>query len=71
VLVVGQLVARDLLDEKAIVRLVGVERLDDVIAVSPGVRPGQILLALPLRVGVPGQVEPVAAPPLAVARRSE
>ena len=70
-LVVGQFVAGELLEQEAVVRLVGVEDADDVVAIAPGVRPGQILLALALGVGVAGQVEPVPAPALAVARRGQ
>ena len=67
VLVVGQFVAGELFEQEAVVRLVGVERADDVVAVAPGVRPRQVLLALAFGVGVAGQVEPVAGPS---ARRS-
>ena len=71
VLVVGQFVAGDLFEEEPVVRLVGVERPDDVVAIALGVRPGQVLLALPLRVGIAGQVEPVPSPALAISGRRE
>ncbi len=71
VLVIGQLVARKLFQKEAIVRLVGVERADDIIAVPPSMRPRQILFALPFGVRVAGEVEPVTAPTLTVPRRGE
>ena len=62
-----RLVAGELLDDEAVVRLVGVERADDVVAVPPGVGPGLVELVA-VGVGVAGQVEPVPAPALAVVR---
>ena len=60
------LVARQLLADEPVERLVGVERADHVIAVPVGVLPHRVLLVVSLRVGVARDVEPVAAPPLAV-----
>ena len=65
-----QFVAGDLLLDEAVVGLVRVEGLDHVIAVAPGIRAGFIGLEA-LAVGVAGEVEPVAAPALAVLRRGE
>ena len=69
VFVIHQLVAGDLFLQKPVVRLVGIERADDVIAVPPDVRPHAILVLSPLRIRVAGRVEPVPRPPLAVPRR--
>ena len=63
-------VARDLLTKKFVVGLVGVERVDDVIAIAPGVRHG-IVGGLARRVRVTHEVEPVPSPALAVMRRGE
>ena len=71
---VGQAVGRELLDDELVVRLVGVERVDDVVAVGPGVGGAVALGAAAtqaLGVGVTGGIEPVAGPALAVARRGE
>ena len=65
-----QLVAGDLFLDEAVVGLVGVEGLDDVVAIAPGV--GARLVGLEaVGLGVAGEVEPVAAPALAVVRRGE
>ena len=66
----GQQVAGELLEDELVVRLVGVERGDDVVAVAPGVAVGDVLVQA-VGVGVAGHVEPVPAPALAVARRGE
>ena len=63
-------VAGDLLAEKFVVGLVGVERVDDVIAIAPGGRHG-IVGGLARRVRVTHEVEPVPSPALAVMRRGE
>ena len=55
---------------KLVVRLVGVEGVDDVVAVAPGVRIRHIARR-PGRFAVAGHVEPVAAPALAEARRRQ
>ena len=68
--VLGQDVAGDLLAEELVVRLVGVEGIDDVVAVAP--RHGhRIIRGLARRVGVADDVEPMAAPALAVGRGTE
>ena len=64
------LVAGDLLAHELVVGLVGVERLDDVVAVGPGV--GTVgVQPVALAFGVAGEVEPVLGPALAVARAGE
>ena len=66
----GQQVAGDLLADELVVRLVVVERVDDVVAIAPGVRVGEV----PRRAGrlaVAGDVEPVPAPAFAERGRGE
>ncbi len=63
----GGLVAGELLADETIVRLVAIEGMDDVIAITPGVRP-IFVQAKTVRLGIAGQVEPVPAPAFAVAR---
>ena len=65
-----QLVGRDLLLHEGGVGLVAIERLDHPIAIPPGGDEEVIGLEAG-RVGVAHQVEPVAAPALAVPRRRE
>ena len=66
----GEDVAGELLVEEAVVRDVGVEGVDDVIAIE--VRLGdRVIGVIPGGVGVPGEVEPVASPSLAVMGRGE
>src|SRR5262249_49779480 len=55
---------------ETIVRLVVIERTDDVIAVPPGVRADRVVLeTVALREA--GEIEPVSSPTLAVMRRGE
>ncbi len=61
----GQQVAGNLLDHELVVGEVGVQGANHVIAIAEGVQDVVIEL-MPGRLGKPGQVEPVAAPPLAV-----
>ena len=63
-------VAGDLLAEKLVVGLVGVERLDHIVAIPPGIGAELITLEA-VGVGVVGDVEPVAGPAFAVVGRSE
>jgi hypothetical protein len=65
-----QLVAGELFADESIVGLVGVERVDHVVAVAPGIGPRFIRLEA-FALGVPCQIEPVAAPALAVLRRGQ
>ena len=65
-----QLVGGDLFLNEGVVGLVAIERLDHVIAIAPG-GDEEVVGLKPGCVGVANQVEPVAAPALAVARRGE
>jgi len=60
-----ELVAGDLLPDEQVVRLVAVERVDDVVAVTPRMRHVGVALVAG-GVGVAGEVEPVARPAFAV-----
>ena len=65
-----QQIAGDLLAQELVVRLVLVERRDDVVAIAPGMRVSEVdVLARALRIA--GHVQPVAAPSLAELRRGE
>ena len=66
---VGQQVAGQLPGDELVERQILVERLDDPVAVGPH-RPVAVHLVA-VRVGVPGQVQPVGRHPLAVARRRQ
>src|SRR5206468_7202881 len=60
-----QLIAGDLLADEAVVRLVGVESFDDIVAVTPGVRTRLVALeAFAFRIA--GQFQPVTGPTLSV-----
>ncbi len=63
-------VSRDLLLHEAIVRLVGVETIDDVISIAPDIGPRLVALEA-FAVGVAGEVQPVPSPAFAIMRRSE
>ena len=65
-----ELVASDLFADEAVVGFVAVERIDHVIAVAPDVRPDVVGLEA-VRIGVARQIQPLAAPTLAIARRSQ
>ncbi len=65
-----QQIAGDLFAQELVVRRVAVEGVDHVVAVQPGLW-DRIVAALAGRVGIPGDIQPVAPPPLAVARRGE
>ena len=64
-------IAGELFADKPIPRHVVVERADDVVAIAPCPAPLGVALGVALRVGVPGDVEPVASPALAVIWRSQ
>ena len=66
----GEDVAGDLLADEAVVGLVRVERGDDVVAVAPGVR-AELVTFETMRVGIVGDIEPVAGPAFAVTRRGQ
>ena len=63
---VGQQIASYLFDGEPVERQVPVESVDDPVAVGPD-RAGRVFLVA-IRVRVPGEVEPVAGPALAVSR---
>ena len=63
-------VTGDLFADEAVVRFVGIEAVDDVIAVAPCVGPGLIRLKT-LAFGETRYIQPVAAPALAITRRGE
>ena len=67
---VVEFVAGDLLGQKHVVRLVAVERADDVVAIPPDVRPVVVVLVA-VGIGVACDIQPVTAPTLAVVRRGE
>ena len=64
------LVAGDLLDEEPVVGHVGVERLDHVVAIAPGIGAVDVVLEA-AGVGVAGHVEPVTPVAFAVVRRGQ
>ena len=63
-----QFVAGELLPNEPVVRQVGVERADDVIAIFVGIRPVVVGLEA-IGLGVPNEIEPVLRPAFAVTRR--
>ena len=63
-------VAGDLAAQELVVGHVGIDRTDHPVAIPPGVRP-QLITLEAMRVGVVGDVEPVAGPTLAVVCRRE
>ena len=66
----GQQVAGQLLDHELVVGLVVVKSVDDVVAVSPGVAKGDVLVE-PIGICITGNVEPVPSPAFTVVRRCE
>ena len=69
--VVGpQFIAGNLFTDEPVVRLVLVERLNDVVAILPDVRAGFVGLEA-LALGIAGQIEPVSGPALAVVGRRQ
>ena len=60
-------IARDLLTDELVVRRVGVEGLDDIVAIGPGIGTLGINLK-PVGVGIPHHIEPVLCPAFTVAR---
>ena len=66
----GQQIAGDLFPHELVVGHVAVECLDDVVAVLPSVRIA-VILVVAGRVRIAGNVQPMAAPALAVRRRCE
>ena len=69
-LVAGQDVPGQLLADEPVVRLVLVERVDDIVAIAGGLGHG-VIGVVTGRVGVVCDIHPVPAPSLAVMRRGE
>ena len=67
---IRQFIAGELLDEKSVIRLVGVERVNHVIAISPDARLGGVSFVT-VRLGVAHKVQPMPSPAFAVARPAE
>ncbi len=65
-----ELVTRNLLFQKQVIRLVLVEGADYIVAVAPGVGPVEIVLKS-VGIGVASYVQPVASPALAIMRRRQ
>ena len=65
-----QQVAGDLFPDKLVVRLILVERIDDVVAVAERVDVREVFVEA-ITVGIAGDVEPVASPFFAVMRRGQ
>ena len=63
----GNLISRELLDDKLIVGFVCVKGIDDVVAVAPDVRLGVVPLEA-VRLRIAHEVEPVARPFFAILR---
>src|SRR5207244_7209346 len=67
---VGELVTGKLFEDEAIVRLVLIERTDDILAIAPHAwLDGVALVAISL--GITGQVKPVPAPTFAITSTRE
>ena len=66
----SQRVTGNLVAQKLVIRHVGVQRLDDPVAIAPGVV-APLIAFESVRVGVMSDVQPVPRPPLAVMRRIE
>ncbi len=65
---VGQDVTGNLLAYKLVIRLVGIERLNHVVAITIGLT-DRIVRSVSSRVGIADQVQPVTAPALAILRQ--
>jgi hypothetical protein len=65
--ITGEFIPRDLLAQELVPRLVGVDRAKDVIAIAIRQRPVGVGPEVTVAVGVARRVEPVFAPPFAVA----
>ena len=60
-------VARNLLVQKLVVRLIRIQRLDNVVAITPSIR-AQLVALKSMRVGIVRDVQPMPRPALAVVR---
>ncbi len=68
---VEEFVACDLFQQKAIVRFVFVERVDDIVAILPRFGSQRIGRDSTFRICIACQVKPIAAPTLTVMRRRQ
>ncbi len=66
---IGQQVAGDLLFDEAIERFIGIEGADHIIAISPCVSIGDVLIET-IGVGIPCHIEPMPAESNSVLRRT-
>ena len=66
-IVVHQLIARQLLHQKSVVRLVLVECVDDVVAVFPG-RYALSIVSIAHRIRIARNIQPMPAPLLSIMR---
>src|SRR5260370_8420570 len=67
---IGQQISGDLLDRKFVERKVAIEGFDYPIPVSPGIGT-EAIAAVPVAVGIPRLIEPVARPFFAVMWRAQ
>ena len=61
-------ISGELLDEELIPWLVGVERVNDVVTVVPGVRTQRVGLCVASRIGIARHIKPVSGPAFTVGR---
>src|ERR1700722_14142616 len=66
----GKNVAGQLLRDKPIVRLIGIEGIDDVVAISPGIR-NRIVRRFTSGIGIANHIEPISSPFLAIPQRCQ
>ena len=66
ILIIRQLIAGNLLQQKQVIRLVRVQSTDDIIAITIRPRPQSVSVLYSFRVGVTGKVEPISCPALTV-----
>lgn len=67
----GEFVAGELFEQEAVEGQVLVEGADDVVAVFVGVGPRGVVVGVTVRIGIPGDVEPVPGPAFAIAGRGQ
>src|SRR5205823_2704486 len=65
----GQLIAGNLIDDKLVVRLVAIERVNNPIAIKPNVT--RLVLFETIGIGIAGGIQPWPRPTLAEMRRGE
>ena len=67
--IICQLIPRQLLMQKTVVRFVCIESLNNVVAVTPHVRTNAVFILSPLGVRVAGRIQPVLPPANSILRR--